>query len=178
MSAAILGEEPKNPEFQLREKAWMVALKVGVVWLMTFLALGIGAHAILNETAKAPHYIALGFGCLFLLVGLSPWPYRATLLVAVDSGFLYFPTRDLRQAICLPLSRLRQAEVKKLSNHKGAPSYFLVLDLGQDPADEGLSDRQGATPGVVQISNGGHGPDALEACARRLSALKESSRPA
>lgn len=175
MSAAVLGEEPKHPEFQLRETTWIMLVKIGVVWLMTFLALGIGAHAILTETAEVPHYIALGFGAIFFLVALSPWPYRRTLLVAVDAGFLYVMTRDLRSCACLPLSRLRLAEVKKLSNHQGAPSWYLLLDVGLDANDEGLDTRHSETPGVIHIANGGHGRASLEACARQLSALKDAA---
>ena len=175
MSAATIGEEPKNPEFQLREKPWMVALKIGVIWLLTFLALGIGVHAILTETAEVPHYFALAFGGLFLLVGFSPWPYRASLLVAVDSGYLYLPTRDRRATLCLPLSRLRQAEVKKVSNHQGSPSWTLLLDLGTDPPDAAIDDLASHSPGVVRVLNGGHGQAGLEAGARQLSALKEAA---
>lgn len=173
MDAAIVGEKPQNPEFQLREQAWIVAFKIGVIWLMTFTALGIGAHGIVTETAQGPHYVALAFGGLFLLVGLSPWPYQASLLVAADSGLLYLPTRDQRACVCLPLSRLRSAEVKKLSNHNAAPSWSLLLDLGQDPKDEGLEGIL-HSPGIVRVTNGGHGKDGLEAGAGRLLALRDA----
>lgn len=176
MSAASLVEEPKRPEFELRERAWIVALKIGIVWLLTLIALGAGAHALHNGEAQTPHYVALAFGALFLLVGLSPWPYRKTLLVAADSGFLYLLTRDQRSCLCLPLSRLRGGAVEKIqSGSQGGPAWTLVLDLGADSGDGDLVREREDRPGRVLIANGGHGQASLESCLNQLRSLSEAA---
>lgn len=169
MSDAVLGPQPKAPEFQLRETTWIVVLKVLMVWVMTLVALGVGAHAILTETAKAPHYVALGFGGIFLLVGFSPWTYRASLLIAADQGLLYLTTRDLKSSVCLPITRLLDARVESLRGGNGrAWGLELVIDFQGNDAD--LDQIAGRGEGVVHIANGGHKKAKLQACAERLMA--------
>jgi hypothetical protein len=175
VSAAVPVDEPRRPEFELRETAWIVAFKIAAVWILTLVALGVGAHALLVGKAEAPHYVALAFGALFLFVGCTPWPYRKTLLVAADSGYLYLLARDQRSCLCLPLSRLEGASVEKIRSGQGGPAWTLVLDLGSDPQDSELLTARLDQPGRLLIANGGHGQASLEACTRQLWALKEAA---